>query len=91
MWRLLNADGSLFRDGFPSQWEALRTAKKADGSRFKKSEALTVESGTTVFRERFVPAMFIGETVSKDGSVGPTFLHKKSVPVMETFILEKDD
>lgn len=91
MWKLLNSDGSLFRDGFPSQWEALRTAKKADGSRFKKSEALAAEPGTTVFRERYIPAMFIGETVSKDGSVGPTFLHKKSVPVMETFILIKDD
>ena len=36
MWGLYKEDGTPFREGFPSQWEAVRTAQKEDGSSFKK-------------------------------------------------------
>ena len=53
MWRLYREDGTLFRDGFPSQWEAVRTAKREDGTSFKKAEALKLKSGTEVYRQYY--------------------------------------
>ena len=33
MWKMDFPDGKLMRDGFANQWEALRAACTADGSR----------------------------------------------------------
>lgn len=67
MWGLYKEDGTPFREGFPSQWEAVRTAQREDGSSFKKAEALALKSGTEVFRQFNEPFVMTLPTIKEDG------------------------
>lgn len=87
MWKLVHKDGRLFRDGFPTQWEALRTCRKMDGSHYTKRQALKKKSGTVVFRERFESRLAHSHTVDDNGTVGKNYIKKVSVPVLDEFIL----
>ena len=73
MWKLVKEDGSVFRDGFPTQWEALISAKKADGTRYKKKEALQVQSGTRVYKEKYINTSILGQNVYEDGKIAISF------------------
>lgn len=87
MWKLVKEDGSVFRDGFPTQWEALISAKKADGTRYKKKEALQVQSGTRVYKEKYINTSILGQNVYEDGKYGPTYVQKKQVAVELPYLL----
>ena len=87
MWKLVKEDGSVFRDGFPTQWEALISAKKADGTRYKKKEALQVQSGTRVYKEKYINTSILGQNVYEDGKYGPTYVQKKQVAVKLPYLL----
>lgn len=89
MWGLYKEDGTPFREGFPSQWEAVRTAKREDGTNFKKAEALALESGTTVYRQFNEPLLLTLPTIKEDGTYGRSYV-KKTVKERRTkFILKE--
>lgn len=89
MWGLYKEDGTPFREGFPSQWEAVRTAQKEDGSSFKKAEALALKSGTAVFRQFNEPFVMTLPTIKEDGTYGESYV-KKTVKERRTkFILKE--
>ena len=87
MWKLQFPDGTVFRDGFPSQWEATISSTKEDGSRYKKSEALLLPSGSIVWKNRFVSVQEPYNILCRDGSIGGTYLRSLSVPYRQKFIL----
>lgn len=76
MWGLYKEDGTPFREGFSSQWEAVRTAKKEDGTSFKKAEALALESGAEVFRQFSEPVILTLPAIKNDGSYGNSYVKK---------------
>ena len=91
MWRLENADGSVFRDGFKTQWDAVIIAKKPDGSSFTKAEALQLKSGTPVRREWMVKQTETSEYVSQPDDNGRVvrrdIQNKVSLPTCVMFTL----
>lgn len=91
MWKLVHKDGSLFRDGYPTQWEALRTCRKKDGSHFTKSQALKKKSGTIVYHEKYESRLAHSHTVDANGERGKSYVKKLSVPVLEEFTLINED
>ena len=89
MWGLYKEDGTPFREGFPSQWEAVRTAQKEGGSSSKKAEALALKSGTAVFRQFNEPLVLTLPTIKEDGTFGDSYV-KKTVKERKTkFILKE--
>lgn len=89
MWGLYREDGTLFRDGFPSQWEAVRTAKREDGTSFKKAEALKLKSGTEVYRQFDKPLVLTLPTIKEDGSYGISYT-KKTVKETRTKLILRE-
>lgn len=87
MWKMEFPDGKLMRDGFANQWEAQRAAFKADGSRYKKAEALALKSGAEVYKQQFVHVTEKHQVVLHDGSFGGTYICKASAPRLQKFIL----
>lgn len=70
MWSLLCEDGSVFRGGFQNQWDAVRTAKKENGTHYKKAEAMSLKTGTEVFRDSCETVVVEIPTVKRDGTPG---------------------
>lgn len=89
MWGLYKEDGTPFREGFPSQWEAVRTAKKEDGTSFKKAEALTLKSGAEVFRQFSEPVVLTLPTIKDDGTYGDSYVKKTAKERKTKFILKE--
>lgn len=63
------------------------SAKKADGTRYKKKEALQVQSGTRVYKEKYINTSILGQNVYEDGKYGPTYVQKKQVAVKLPYLL----
>ncbi len=89
MWGLLHEDGTILKDGCPTQWEAVRNAKREDGSYFKKTEALQLSSGTTVYRERYETFMSEDPHIKDDGTFGKVYARKVSHPILTKFTLRE--
>lgn len=87
MWKLVFPDGTVFRDGFDSQWEATISSTKKDGSRFTKEEAKNLVSGTVVWRNHFMRVQEASNMISRDGDFGGVYVRKYSVPSRQKFIL----
>ncbi len=76
MWGLYKEDGTPFREGFQTQWDAVRTARKKDGSSFKKVEALALKSGIEVFRQFNESLVLTLPTIKDDGTYGGSYVKK---------------
>lgn len=91
MWRLERSDSSIFRDGFETQWDAVITAKKLDGTSFSKAEALNLKSGTKIRREWMVKQTETTEYVSQPDDNGKIvrrdIQNKISLPTYVVFTL----
>lgn len=69
MWQLVEMDsGKVIYRNLWDQWEACKTAFHKDGSRFKKAEAMNLQSGAIVYRE-FNVKKFIKVPIIKDGYI----------------------
>lgn len=89
MWGLYREDGTPFREGFPSQWEAVRTAKREDGSSFKKAEALLLPSETTVYRQFSEPLVMALPTIKDDGTFGKSYIKKTTKEKLTKLVLRE--
>lgn len=89
MWRMKFPDGKILREGMKNQWEALNSAFKEDGTRYKKAEALTVESGTTVYREYYHSITYRCTNTKPDGNLGDDYYRKTRIPKLYPFVLEE--
>ena len=69
MWKLVRAsDGTLFRDGYDDQWTSTISSYKSDDSRFKKDEALELESGSVVYMMEYMKFHRKDSIINEDGS-----------------------
>lgn len=95
MWRLVYCEnspdaGKVLRDKMENQWEALRTAIKADGTRYKKEEALQVPSGTKIFKQTTKKISIKHDEIIFDGNLCNKEKQKTlNIPVQNEFILEE--
>lgn len=89
MWGLFHEDGTILKNDCPTQWEAVRNAKREDGSSFKKTEALQLSSGTTVYRERYETFMSEDPHINDDGTFGKVYARKVSHPILTKFTLRE--
>lgn len=87
MWKIEFLDGKVMRDGFADQWEALKSGFKADGSRYKKAEALELKSGAEIFKMQFINVTEHHASITNDGSYGGTYIRKTSAPRLQKFKL----
>ena len=78
MWKLVLEDGAVIRDGCATQWDALRTARTKDGKAFKKADAMSVQSGTIVFRPWYRNQTIDSAILDKEGNI-MGYAPKKSV------------
>lgn len=90
-WKLLFPDGTVFRDGFKDQWDALKTAFDSAGNHYKKATALEVKPGTVVYREFFVKVKSNVEEFNEDGSIKNIRTKTVSIPKMQKYVLVDDD
>ena len=87
MWKTEFLDGKVMRDGFADQWEVLKSGFKADGSRYKKVEALQLESGAEIYKKQYINVTEHHTSVTCDGNYGGTYVRKTSAPRLQKFIL----
>lgn len=90
MWSLLNEDGTVFRSGCDTQWEAVISCTKKDGSRFKKAEALELESGTPVYKILYATKMVESHSLMADGTLGEAYMQKKQYATQTKFTLVRN-
>lgn len=87
MWKLIYPNGNIFREGFPTQWEALRSSVRADGSYFKKVDAVKIPSGTVVYKNYYIQAAISHSKIKDDGTLGDNYVRKVTAPTLQKFIL----
>ena len=83
MWKLVLEDGAVIRDGCATQWDALRTARTKDGKAFKKADAMSVQSGTIVFRPWYRNQTIDSAILDKEGNIMGYAPKKIRAPRME--------
>ncbi len=88
MWRLIDKEGEVFRDGFDTQWDALITASKASGERYTKKEANALSSGAVIYRDCIENKLITSYELTVDGIPGDQFVRKVSVKTRNPFTLE---
>ena len=87
MWKMEFPNGELLQDGFVDQWDALKAGFKPDGTRFKKTEALALPSGSVVYKKHFMPVTERYAVVHNDGRISGTYVRKASAPRLQKFYL----
>lgn len=89
MWQLIDAvtNRVTYRNLW-DQWEACKTSFHKDGTKIKKAEAMTLESGATVYRKYNVKKFF-KVPVIKDGNIVDEQTRTTDVPELRPYRLEQ--
>ena len=89
MWQLVDAvtNRVTYRNLW-DQWEACKTSFHKDGTKIKKAEAMTLESGATVYRKYNVK-IFFKVPVIKDGNIVVEQTRTTDVPELRPYRLEQ--
>lgn len=89
MWQLVDAvtNRVTYRNLW-DQWEACKTSFHKDGTKIKKAEAMTLESGATVYRKYNVKKFFKVPFV-KDGNIVDEQTRTTDVPELRPYRLEQ--
>ena len=89
MWQLVEeATGKVVYRNLWDQWEACKTSFHKDGTKIKKAEAMTLESGTTFYRE-YNGKEFFKVPVIKDGNIVDEQTRTTDVPELRPYRLEQ--